>query len=418
MHQQQRNILALSSAATIIGAIGAALAAPSPPSYIMAAVESVGRPPDDKARDNDRKPAETVMFAGVKPGDKVLELEPARGYYTRILSKVVGPGGKVYAVAFQRPGGRGAPPMAGAAAPPRTGAAPQPAAAPGPGGQMRPAAGAPRNPIDSVYRLSRSNEFGNIMPILGVTMGASGSVGLPDEVDVAWTSDNYHDFHNKSFGPLNMLAINKSIFRDLKPGGIYLVIDHATAPGAGTSQTETLHRIDPEAVKKEVLAAGFVFDGRSNVLAHPADNHTRRVFDLKGKADDFVLRFRKPLNAKTIHRLPDSALTPYYGNTLVLGTPEQRMRTIFYHPDHTYQEFGQDGITNGIWYLDIDGNDCMVHQTERAGAEGTVACRPLDFPASKHPHAGDAKSAAQTGMMAVALMKGHVYPNATMPMPP
>jgi predicted methyltransferase len=376
------------AAAAIATSIGLS-AADSPPVYIEAAVTSVGRPPDDMARDADRKPAETVAFAGVKTGDKVLELVPARGYYTRILSKVIGSKGKLYAVAFGRP----------------------------PSAATPPPAGAPPNPIDSVYRLSRSTEFDNIMPILGVTMGGASNVGLPEQVDVVWTSDNYHDFHNNSFGPLDLAKFNRSIFRDLKPGGVYLIIDHATAAGAGATQTETLHRIDPETVKQEVLAAGFVLDGESNMLAHPGDDHTQAVFKLQGKEDDFVLRFRKPRRAEAARRLPDSEVQPYYGNTLVLGTPDRRIRTIFYHPDHTYQEFGGDGITNGIWYLDIDGNNCMVHQTERAGAEGTVACRPLDFPARKQPHVGDAIAGERPGMMDVALMKGFVYPNAPMTPP-
>ena len=90
--------------------------------------------------------------------------------------------------------------------------------------------------------------------------------------------------------------LNKAIYDALKPGGIYLVLDHAAAAGSGLRDTETLHRIDPAAVKKEVLAAGFVLDGESDVLHNPQDDHTAKVFDpaIRGKTDKFIFRFRKP----------------------------------------------------------------------------------------------------------------------------
>jgi predicted methyltransferase len=86
------------------------------------------------------------------------------------------------------------------------------------------------------------------------------------------------------------------VFDDLKPGGIYLILDHTAEAGSGTRDTKTLHRIDPEAVKREVLAAGFVFVGSSNLLQQAGDSHTLKVFDptIRGKTDQFILKFRKP----------------------------------------------------------------------------------------------------------------------------
>ena len=87
------------------------------------------------------------------------------------------------------------------------------------------------------------------------------------------------------------------MFKALKPGGIYIVIDHVAAAGSGLRDTETLHRIDPAIVKKQVLAAGFEFVGESKVLANPKDDHTLKVFDpaIRGVTDQFVYKFRKPL---------------------------------------------------------------------------------------------------------------------------
>jgi predicted methyltransferase len=86
------------------------------------------------------------------------------------------------------------------------------------------------------------------------------------------------------------------VFEALKPGGIYLILDHATEPGAGVTETSTLHRIDPDTVKREVLAAGFVFVGSSDILRQPSDPHTAKVFDpsIRGRTDQFILKFKKP----------------------------------------------------------------------------------------------------------------------------
>jgi predicted methyltransferase len=117
---------------------------------------------------------------------------------------------------------------------------------------------------------------------------------LPENLDMVWTSLNYHDVHNVK--DIDMTAFNKAVLAGLKPGGIYIVIDHATAKGAGFTAASTLHRVDPEAVKAEVTAAGFEFVGASDIIASAADDHTRPVFekDLHDKTDRFVLKFRRP----------------------------------------------------------------------------------------------------------------------------
>ncbi|HXJ01617.1 MAG TPA: hypothetical protein VNH44_10360, partial [Micropepsaceae bacterium] len=102
----------------------------------------------------------------------------------------------------------------------------------------------------------------------------------------------YHDLHNPGAYHADDIAVfNKSVFDALKPGGVFLVIDYASAPGAGFTQTGTLHRGDPEAEKAEILKSGFVFDGESKALARPNDPHTMRAHE---QDDQFILRFRKP----------------------------------------------------------------------------------------------------------------------------
>lgn len=228
----------------------AAVAQGAIPASISAAVADAVRPDADKARDAARKPAEIVTFAGVKPGDKVAEFLPGGGYYTRILSKAVGPSGHVYALVpagfAQRPGG-----------------------------------------LDALNALAA--ELGNVTVVATDLTNFT----LPEPVDLAWTSENYHDMHN---GPTpSFTGVNESTFRALKPGGIYFVEDHAAVAGSGITATSTLHRIDPAAVIEEMTAAGFTLDGQSDVLANPNDPKTVGVRDpsVQGETEKFALRFRK-----------------------------------------------------------------------------------------------------------------------------
>jgi predicted methyltransferase len=97
-------------------------------------------------------------------------------------------------------------------------------------------------------------------------------------------------------GPVDLVAFNKAVYAALKPGGLYVILDHAAAPGSPANVTDTLHRIEPSVVRREVEAAGFVFDGESNILANPSDPHTAGVFNksIQGHTDQFILRFRRP----------------------------------------------------------------------------------------------------------------------------
>jgi predicted methyltransferase len=124
-----------------------------------------------------------------------------------------------------------------------------------------------------------------------------GEIPVPAPVDLVWTTLNYHDFKNVTVGDRDgAAAINAAAFRALKPGGIYFIVDHQTALGAGASQTSTLHRVEDAIVRREVEAAGFRLEAESQLLRHPGDDHSLRVQEtgIRGKTDQFVLRFRKP----------------------------------------------------------------------------------------------------------------------------
>lgn len=231
--------------------------ASSIPKAIAAAVADPARPEADRQSDADRKPAESLAFAGLKPGEKVADLIPGSGYFTRIFSVAVGPKGHVFA-------------------------APQPRRPNAPEGSPDPAA--------PVQAIAADPHYNNVT----VVQASPTNLVLPEPVDVVWTSRNYHDFHNIPNADVG--AIDKLIFNALKPGGVFIVLDHAAEQGSGFRDTSTLHRIDPEAVKKEVEAAGFKLEAESDLLRRPDDPHTGKVFDpaIKGKTDQFILKFRKP----------------------------------------------------------------------------------------------------------------------------
>jgi predicted methyltransferase len=133
-------------------------------------------------------------------------------------------------------------------------------------------------------------------PNVEVLLQPADQLKTPELVDVAFTSQNYHDYPDKFMGPTDPAVLNKAVFAALKPGGTYIVIDHVAEAGSGLRDTETLHRIDPATVKQQVEAAGFKYVGTSEVLHNPADDHKLKVFDetIRGHTDQFAYKFRKP----------------------------------------------------------------------------------------------------------------------------
>ena len=217
---------------------------------ITAAVADSARPDTDKANDANRKPAETLAFAGVKPGMTVGELAPGRGYYTRILAKTVGPSGKVFAIVT-------------AAQAARPGA------------------------LDALNAIAAAYPNVKIVTVDYPTMM------LPEKADLFWTTENYHDFHN---GPTaNIAALDKAVFNNLKPGGIFYVEDHRAADGAGLAATTQFHRMDVAVAKSELTAAGFKLDGESDLLHNPADDRAGKNSETGHfTSDRFMLRMKHP----------------------------------------------------------------------------------------------------------------------------
>lgn len=221
---------------------------------ISAALASPDRPAADVQRDAARKPADLMAFAGIKPGDRVADLIPGGGYFTRLFSKTVGPAGHVYAVV-------------------------------------------PQEFLTIAPKSLASAQAIPTAAYANVTIVSQplATLSLPEPLDVAWTSDNYHDVYGFA-GPAAAAQLDAAVYRALKPGGTFIVVDHVANAGTSDASAHTLHRIDPETVKQQALAAGFRLEAESSVLRNPQDPHDAPVFapTIRGHTDQFVLKFRKP----------------------------------------------------------------------------------------------------------------------------
>ena len=229
------------------------------PAHIKKAVENADRPETDRVRDARRKPGEVLAFLGLKPGDHVADLMSGIGYYSEILVRAVGENGKVYGHnspfvvnRFAQRLGEG-------------GAWPQKFEQP-----------AWKNAVRIVKVLEEP--------------------GLPDqELDLVIMVLFYHDTF---WQEVDRTKMNHAVFAALKPGGVYGIVDHHAQAGSGERDVQSLHRVDVETVKKEIIAAGFVLDGESDILSNPKDSRDYNVFrdfnDNRDQTDRFVLRFRKP----------------------------------------------------------------------------------------------------------------------------
>ena len=205
------------------------------------------------------KLSELIRFARVDAGSTVIDVYPGDGDWTRLFSDVVGPKGRVYSFV----------------------------------------------PIEIVD--IKPDQVGRMQTLAkepgreNVEVVSADLVAMPEatqSADVLWLHLFYHDLHTALIQAKGATAadFNRAVFERLKPGGSYVIVDHAAAAGAGTSAAQSLHRIDPASVREEGEAAGFVLDAESTLLANKDDPHSIRVFDpsIKGETDRFAYRFVKP----------------------------------------------------------------------------------------------------------------------------
>ena len=210
-----------------------------------AVIENPIRTDRDRQMDASRKPTEFLAFAQVGPGMRVLDISAGAGHTTQLMALAVGPAGKVWAQS----------PNPGAALTKRLADHPQP------------------NVVVS------KRPFDDPVP--------EDAAGL----DVVTLVNNYHDI---SYLPVDRAQMNRKLFAALKPGGRYVVMDHAAAAGSGISAGKTLHRIDEAVVIEEARQAGFVLDAEASFLRNPSDARDKPSTASEQTSDKFLLRFVKP----------------------------------------------------------------------------------------------------------------------------
>jgi predicted methyltransferase len=233
----------------------AAPAAPAPD--YAALLTAADRPADDAKDDAARKPAEVLAFSKIMSGQTVLEIEAGTGYYTELLSKAVGPTGKVI--------------------------------------MQNPNFGEQFN-----AEIAKRNEGGRLTNVTSSQTMFDALEPADGTVDVAtWFLGPHELFYKPKENPAGFGDPAKAyaeVFRVLKPGGYFVILDHAANAGDPPTTGDTLHRIDPKLVKDAAAAAGFTLEEESTILANPADDHTKGVFDdsIRRHTDQFLLRYKKP----------------------------------------------------------------------------------------------------------------------------
>ena len=252
---------------------------------IGAILASPDRSEADRTNDKRRKPDQMLAFIGVRPGMVVLDLSAGGGYTTELLARSVGPTGRVYGQTAPRV--ERAPPAQpeGAASPVAPVAPVTPAAA-----SATPGA-APRPAPAGLSARAKNPAAGNILivvqPFENPVPPGLASSGL----DLVTLMFNYHDLGHMG---VDRAAMNRAVFIALKPGGLYVIADHAGRPGTGISEAGTLHRVEESFLRAEVEQAGFKVQGEGQFLRNPSDPRDRNTPEPPQPKDEFVLKFVRP----------------------------------------------------------------------------------------------------------------------------
>lgn len=246
--------LILAVSAAVLMSVGGFAPAPQEPGDYAYVLVSETRPEADRERDEARHTAEVLAFAKVGADDRIGDMIIGGGFWTRAFARIVADGeGEV--IAWQ-----------------------------------------PAEFIGFQASYAEAIDAAEAMDDVSAIRSPIGAPEFPAGMDLVFTNQNYHDLHLQPFAADTAAKVNAAVFAALKPGGLYVIIDHAAQPGAGLGVAHTLHRIDIADVKREVEAAGFVLDGESGVLLNNEDPLTASVFSeaIRGRTSQFMLRFRKP----------------------------------------------------------------------------------------------------------------------------
>jgi predicted methyltransferase len=263
----------------------------SPPlsaAQIAEILSSPDRTAADRTNDLRRKPEQMLGFIGIRPGIVALDLSAAGGYTTELLARSIGPAGKVYGQSRPRDPNRA--PASSSVSEGNN----RPNLAPGAASAAPPAAPRP-SPVALAERDARLREAGiPAAPIIAVSRPFEDPVPsdlASGQIDLVTLMFNYHDLGHLG---VDRAAMNRAVLRALKPGGLYVIADHAGRPGTGISESGTLHRIEEAFLRREVEAAGFRLAAEGTFLRNPNDPRDKNTPDPPQPKDEFVLKFVRP----------------------------------------------------------------------------------------------------------------------------
>jgi predicted methyltransferase len=276
-------VLALVACANVGGGGGAgtgvmATLATLTPQQIAELVASPDRSDADRRNDQRRLPAQMLAFIGVRPGMVALDLSAGGGYTTELLARAAGPTGTVY--------GQSAPRVARPAP-----AAPEGAAAPVAAAASAPPAGPPRPSPVALAARAANPRAGHIVAVVAPFESPLPADLAPGSLDLVTLMFNYHDLGHMG---VDRASMNRAVYAGLKPGGQYVIADHAGRAGTGISEAGTLHRIEEAFLRAEVEAAGFRLVESGQFLRNPNDPRDRNTPEPPQPKDEFVLKFVRP----------------------------------------------------------------------------------------------------------------------------
>jgi len=282
------------SGAALLWSVAACVSGPPAPGSTPLStqrIEQIVASPDrsaaDRTNDLRRKPQEMLAFIGIRPGMVALDLSAGGGYTTELLARAIGPTGMVYGQSQPRDANRAPPPPAAPEGISHPASAPE--AAPPPPSVPRASAVAL---AERESRLRSANVAA--APIVAVVQRFEDPVPSAlgsERLDLVTLMFNYHDL---GFLGVDRAQMNRAVFRALRPGGLYVIADHAGRPGTGISESGTLHRIEEVFLRDEVEAAGFKLEAKANFLRNPSDPRDRNTPSPPQPKDEFVLKFVKP----------------------------------------------------------------------------------------------------------------------------
>jgi predicted methyltransferase len=262
---------------------------PGPPVLSNERISQIVASPDrsaaDRTNDLRRKPVQMLAFIGIRPGMVALDLSTGGGYTTELLARAVGPTGRAY--------GQSAPPRAPNAAP-RPVATPEGDSAPSAATSQPKPAAAPvvrRTSPQALAERAKNPAVANMASVVRPFEDPVPPELAAGGLDLVTLMFNYHDL---GFMGVDRAQMNKAVFAGLKPGGIYVIADHAGRPGTGISESGTLHRVEEALVRQEVEAAGFKLIAHGDFLRNPSDPRDKNTPEPPQPKDEFVLKFQKP----------------------------------------------------------------------------------------------------------------------------